>query len=59
MGHYASEMGADTPYDPYSEEAIEARRRDGEKYARLSQQITDSLKYVGTKWWKKESDDLS
>lgn len=59
MGHYASEMGVDIPYDPYSEEAKEARRKDNENYARLSQQITESLKYIGTKWWKKEPNDLS
>jgi len=28
MGHYASEMGVDIPYDDFSKEAIEARKKD-------------------------------
>ena len=54
MGHYASEMGADTPYNPFSEEAIEARKRDAEHQAKLHMEIIESFKYIGVKWWKKE-----
>jgi len=58
MGHYASEMGVDIPYDPYSEEAKEARRKDAERYAKLSKEITDSINSCSATWFKK-SDDLS
>lgn len=54
MGHYASEMGADTPYNHFSEEAIEARKRDNERYVRLHKDFLDSLKYIGVRWWKKD-----
>lgn len=59
MWHYASEMGADIPYNDFSESAIEARRIDAERNAKLSREITESFKYIGKRWWKKEIDDLS
>ena len=54
MGHYAAEMGYETSYNPFSEEAIEARKSDEERKLRLSKEIEDSFKYIGTKWWKKD-----
>ena len=53
MGHYAAEMGYETSYNPFSEEAIEARKRDAERQAKLHAEIIDSFKYIGVRWWEK------
>lgn len=55
MGHYASEMGVDIPYDDFSKEAIEARKKDDERKQRLSAIIMEGLKYIGTDWFNKKS----